>query len=209
MTNLFLKMLLNLRQEEVMLYGNLLSVQDSEVEDVIYFLETEYQEESISYPHETPDFHPQAALWAAKTVYFASQLILYRENQPKELVSLFPSFEGVITPSAILSADLCLRFIPSIITKLKIIDAEDPLVDILENIISIWHYSAIGYSIEYTNINFSTIPQSPCLYQLYIDRIIERKVHSLAELAIFKAGIQASLGWHSQLFWSDLKFSHS
>ena len=209
MTNLFLKMLLNLRQEEVMLYDNLLSVQEAEEKEVLYFLEMEYQEEKTNYPHQAPNFHPSAALWAAKTVYFAAQLILYRENQPGELKALLPSFDGVINAESILSADLCLRFLPAIITKLKIIDPEDALIEVLEAHLITWHYSAIGQPLDWSAIAFDNIEENPCLYQLYLDRIIEHKVHVLAAIAPFKKGIQASLGWHSNLLWSDLNLSQN
>lgn len=207
MTNLFLKMLLNLRQEGVMLYDNLLTIQEAEEREVVYFLELEYQEEKTNYPHQAPDFHPKAALWSAKTVYFAAQLILYRENQPEELKALLPYFDGIIDAEAMLSADLCLRFLPSIISKLKIIDPEDALIEVLETHLITWHYSAIGHALDWSTIDFNNIEKNACLYQLYVDRIIEHKVHSLANLAPFQKGIQASLGWHSKLLWSDLNLN--
>lgn len=204
MKNLFLKMLLNLRQEEIMLYDNLFQISAKEEAEVSYFLELEYQEEKSNYPYSAPNFHPKAALWAAKTTYFAAQLILYRDNQPEELNDLLPQFTGDISPEAFLSADLCLRFLPSILNKLKIIDPEDPLIDILEQHLTQWHYSAVGYPLDYSIIDFSDIEKNPCLYQLYIDRIIERKAHVLADLTYFQKGIQSSLGWHSNTLWNDL-----
>lgn len=207
MANLFLKMLLNLRQEEVMLYNNLLSVQEAEEKEALYFLEMEYQEEKNNYPHQAPNFHPKAALWAAKTVYFAAQLILYREHQVQELEVLLPSFDGTMNAETALSADLCLRFLPPIITKLKIIDPEDALIEVLETHLMTWHYSAIGHTLDWSIITFKNIEQNACWYQLYIDRIIEHKVYTLASIAPFQKGIQASLGWHSNLLWSDLNLS--
>lgn len=209
MTNLFLRMLLNLRQEEVMLYDNLLTVQEAEEKEALYFLEMEYQEESSNYPHQVPAFHSDAALWAAKTVYFAAQLILYRENQVGELNNLLPSFDGVLDAEAVLSADLCLRFLPAIISKLKMIDPEDALIEILEMHLITWNYSAIGYDLDWSAINFDSIQQNPCLYQLYLDRIIEHKVHALASIPPFQQGIQANLGWHANLLWSDLNLNES
>jgi hypothetical protein len=207
MTNLFLKMLLNLRQEEIMLYDNLLTVQEAEEKEVLFFLEMEYQEESSNYPHQAPAFHPEAAIWAAKTVYFAAQLILYRENQVGELKSLLPSFDGVLNAEAILSADLSFRFLPAIITKLKIIDPEDALIEVLEMHLITWNYSAVGYDLDWSSIDFDAIKQNSCLYQLYLDRIIEHKVHALASIPPFQQGIQASLGWHANLLWSDLNLN--
>lgn len=207
MTNLFLKMLLNLRQEEIMLYDNLFDIRPEEETEVGYFLELEYQEEKSNYPYNAPDFDPKAAVWAAKITYFAAQLILYRDNQPAELKDLLPDFSGDINPEAILSADLCLRFLPPILNKLKLIDPEDPLIEILEHHLSQWHYSAVGYPLNYSVVDFDHLEKNPCLYQLYIDRIIEHKAHTLADFSPFKKGLQSSLGWHSNILWSDLSTS--
>lgn len=204
MTNLFLRMIINLRKEEVMLYDNLLCIAPKEAEEVVYFLETEYQDERKSYPYKAPQFDAQAALWAAKTSYFAAQLILYRQNTPEELQQILPKYQGTISAAAILSADLTLRFIPNMIVQLKLLNPEDDLIHILEKQLITWHYSAVGHRLETDEIDFSTITTNPCLYQLYVDRVIERKVHYLAKEPKLQKGIIASLGWYKDIFWKDL-----
>ena len=205
MTNLFLRMILNMRKEEIMLYDNLLKISDSEAQEVVYFLDVEYQGEAEDFPFQASTFDANAALWAARTIYYASQLILFRESQPDELESILPSYEGTIDPSAILSVDLSLRFVPNIMKHLKLIDPEDSLIKILEKHLATWHYSAVGYDLKDSTLDFEVINNSPCLKQLYLDRVIEKKAQNLAKIPIINQGIKATLGMYSTVFWKEFE----
>lgn len=204
----FLKMIQTLRQqEEIMLYGSVLQISEKEAAGVTKFLESEYQQEVWEYPGEAPAFDAQAALWAAKTVYTAAQLMLYRENKPDDLVALLPSFQNNCTAVNALSADLCLRFLPNIIVQLKLIDSEDELIHILENILLEWHYSGINYPLEIDSLSFDLLFANNCLRQLYIDKIIAYKKLSLAMHAACKPLVTAQLGIFTQTFWNDFKIA--
>jgi len=81
MQNYFLKMIQYLREnEEVMLYGELIDFLEIEIKEVREYLENQFAEESLDYPYQPPDFDQNAAIWGAKTIFLASQLLLYREN---------------------------------------------------------------------------------------------------------------------------------
>jgi MoxR-vWA-beta-propeller ternary system domain bpX4 len=163
----FLKMIQTLRQqEEIMLYGNILNISEREAVEVTAFLNHEYQQESLSYPYIAPFFDENAALWGAKTVYIAAQLILYRENSEADLATLLPNFPQNPTAAALLSADLCLRFLPSMIVQLKLIDPEDELVAVLENLLHHWHYSAVNYPLDMGKCDFTHISENQCVLQL-------------------------------------------
>ncbi len=200
----FLNMIKNLRQnEDVMLYNNILKVNEIETEIAIEFLKKEYQNETLNFPFQSPDFDKNAALWAAKTVYISAQLILYRENKSEDIPTLLPDFQDTISPSSILSADLCLRFLPDMLVQLKFFDSEDPLVEILEKILSQWHYSGINSPLEIDKLDFTVIDSDDCLRQLYINRIIENKSLNLAKLPPFKDNILANLGIYGKEFWKE------
>ena len=125
-TNVFSSFLKNLRRnEEVILFRKILKIDKKDERTAINFLRTDFENEALNFPHLAPDFDEKGAIWAAKTVYLAAQLILYREHKPKDLKVLIPDFKGEITPSVILSVDLCLRFLPDMIRRLKVIDSED------------------------------------------------------------------------------------
>jgi hypothetical protein len=190
-----------------MLYGNILEVSETEDQEAIAYLAKEYENESLNYPFTAPRFDTQAALWAAKTVYVATQLMLYRENKESDLESLLPAYAPEMTPSAIVSADLLLRFLPDIIGHLKAIDPEDKLIEVLEKRLAAWHFSGVKYALPVNDLHFDVILSNPCLYQLYMDRVIENKSLPLARHPSLKEGVKASLGMYAGVYWNEFQQS--
>ena len=127
-----------------------------------------------------------------------------KPNQKSFRVS-FNHSRGRITPGAVLSADLCLRFFPDIIRQLRIIDTEDSLTGILENIIRTWHYSGISLGEPVEELDPQVIISDPCLLQLYCDRIIQYKNRGLANDPNIKQHIAASMGNFSSRFWPEFQ----
>lgn len=206
MNSYFLKMIRMLReQEETILYGNILAVSEAEAVEVSDFLQKEYWRESLDYPFTAPELDLKAALWGAKTVYIAAQLILYRENKDADLDALLPDFEGEVTPSTIMSADLCLRFLPDMLVQLKLIDTLDPLIEVLEEKLIRWHYSGVQYPLETERLDFEAIYGHACLKQMYANRIVEHKQVRLAKIPVFQQLIQANFGMYGETFWKDFK----
>lgn len=198
----FLNGIINLRNEaKLILHNTLLQTSAKEEALLTAFLAEEYQNESLEYPHTPPDFHPAAALWAAKITYTIAQLLLFRETPEEELPNILPPFVGPTTPATILSADLCLRFVPQIIGEAKAIDPGDPLLPLVEELLKKWHYSAIDFDLEEEQLSFDFLADSDCLQQLYVDRILTLKNKKRAERAAVKSLLLASLGNHSQIFW--------
>ncbi|KAA3440712.1 hypothetical protein [Rufibacter hautae] len=176
-----------------------------EEEDLVTeLLALEYEKESLNYPFTPPAFDGPAALWGAQTVYSASQLLLYRENQAEELSFLLPAYSNTLTPEAVLSIDLCLRFLPPLLEQASSIDNQDALISVLEQHLQQWHYSAVGYDLALENLSFETVLSDNCLLQLYADRVIQRKSRRLAEHAPIQTQIKASLGHYASTFWSAL-----
>ena len=201
----FTDMIIRLRrQEEILLYNNIIEVTEPESKAAIEFLRKEYEQEALDHPYTVPEFDPAAAVWAAKTVYVTAQLMLYRENRADDLQALLPAFPGEITPSAVLSADLCLRFFPSILFQLKVIDTADALIPLLEAELHRWHYSGLQYPLETDKLDFTVIATNECLGQLYTNRIIDYKKIQLAKHPACKDRIVASLGLYADEFWKDL-----
>ena len=191
--------------EEVMLYGNLLHVSDEDGAVAVAYLESEYMNEALEYPFEAPRFDAEAALWAAKILYTATQLLLYREHKEKDLESLLPEFKGEINASAMLSADITLRFLPPVITQLKGIDPEDKLIEILSEHLVTWHYSGIAFPLLTAQLRFNVVDSNQCLQQLYVNRVLETKKTELAKHPTLAASVRASLSIFSNFFWNELK----
>lgn len=203
----FVKMLQHLRYyEEVILYANLLEISGEEEAQATKYLKSEYETERLEYPFVTPSFNDSAALWAAKTVYIASQLLLYRQNRVEDLPSILPNFPGEISPSAILSADITLRFLPSVITQLQLIDPDDELINILKNHLQTWHYSGISSSLlNIETLSFDAIITNKCLHQLYVDRVIVNKKLALVHHPALENEISSTLGIYTSLLWKEFK----
>ena len=200
----FLNTIEHLRiNEEIILYTNLPHISEED-NLTIAFLEKEYANESTHYPYTPPAYNALAALWGAKTIYYALQLILYRENKGKDLPLLLPVYTDEQNASAILSADLCLRFLSQVLDQIKVIDADDLIIQVLEGHLQQWHYSAIGYNLNPEMLNFQQILENNSLKQLYINRIIENKSKKLAELPNLNEHVKASMGNYSSYFWEDL-----
>ena len=194
-------------KEEIILYDKLFDIKEGDEALVKEFLQIEFNIESKNHPFSTPKYDAESALWAAKIVYTACQILLYREHKEAELTDLLPAFTQPITTEAILSADLCLRFLPQILAEAKLIDPEDYLIPILESILNQWHYSGIGIPLSLKNLDCELIFSNPCLEQLYIDRVIDKKDKKRAELPQMLEKIRATLGNYTEKYWNEFKKS--
>lgn len=193
------------KYEEVILYNNILELTENDSKEVITFLELEFKSESLNYPINCPHFNEGAALWAAKTIYTATQLMLYREHKEADLAFLLPDFNNNPNPSEIVSADLCLRFLPDILNQLKLIDGEDKLIPLLEEKLTTWHFSGVNYPLDSEKIDFQNSISNFCLHQMYADRIILNKKIQLAKHPAFESPIAASMGIYVQELWKEFK----
>lgn len=206
----FLNMIKSLREgEEVILYYKNITSTPEEDQRVIDFLLSQYEDEQADYPARSPEFDGAAALWAAKMVYVAAQLILFREHKEEAINDLFPPDHAPTTPGSILSADLCLRFLPEMIKNLKVIDSEDLLIEWLEARLKKWHYSSVSYPLRIEELDFNEMYDNSCLLHLYCDRIIRYKNLPLALTPFFKSKIQAQMGLYGKEFWSEFQLHAS
>ncbi|MFT2010994.1 hypothetical protein ACMA1I_20140 [Pontibacter sp. 13R65] len=205
--NLFLHTLLQLRQqEEIIIFGNMLEITVPEEEEAAAFLTTEFNSECLEYPFTAPEFEKPAALWGARTIYLSAQLLFYRENQVEDLNALLPPYKGKITSASILSADLCLRFLPSILSHLKIIDPDDPLINLLEEHLHNWNFSGVNYSLDNSKLEFATVATDKCLLQLYANRVTAHRNLTLAQHPVFKNLILSNLGIFKDELWKELTY---
>ena len=204
----FYNTIFNLRQhEEIMLYDKMLEYVPEDEALVREFLQIEYDTESLNYPFTTPPFNASAALWAAKITYTACQLILFRENKEDELPQLLPAYDRVIDAGAILSADLCLRFLPQVVLQTRRIDPDDSLIGVVERHLQQWHYSSIGYSKDIVITADDEIFKNDCLQQLYADRVVAKKDADRAVQLPLQQKIRADMGMFTPVFWKTLNVS--
>jgi hypothetical protein len=179
-------------------------VSNSELNDVADFLAQEYENESLNYPFEAPKFHRKAAVWAAKTIYYAAQFLVHRKEEPKNLSKYFEDFKGEYSPAVMLSADISLRFLPAIVKELEHIDFEDWLVKLLKKQLQHFPYATIGHdmNLKIEEETLAKLFQDACFKNLYIDRVIARKDISQTAHTIIQENVAIHLGEHTKQFWS-------
>lgn len=206
----FLDTLFLLRQEEcITIFTDLQEISRKEEHDAAEYLETEFEKERLEFLSDTISYDKEAAIWAAKVLYHSAQLYLIRENTAKDLNKLIPPFNGKRDVSAILSADLSLRFVPQIILALQQADPEDRLIKLLENILIHFHYSAVGFDLELGNISWEEELKDNTYRKLYLEKIVEKKSYQLAEIPYINNLLVAEFGLHKDVFWRELKIMNN
>jgi hypothetical protein len=191
--------------EEIVVFEKQFTTSEVEEKEVAFFLETEFENESADYPVNAPPFHQPAALWAAKIIYFGAQLLLFREETAKDISVLFPKYNNQKTAAEHLSADICLRFLPYLVNKLKEIDPEDLLIKRMETIMMEFPYSAVGYFTESGTLQFDKLfMENNCYNQLLVNRVILKRDSNTAADPAIKLLIKSALGAHQQFFWPSL-----
>ncbi|SIT02489.1 hypothetical protein [Chryseobacterium gambrini] len=202
----FLDTLFLLRKEEcITIFSNIHEISKKEEQDAADYFQAEFEKERLEFLSDTLVCDTETAVWAAKIVYHSAQLHLIRENTAKDLNKLIPSFKGKKDISAMLSADLSLRFLPQIVSALQVSDPEDPLVKMLENILKQFHYSAVGMDLDLEDINWEEELKDKTYRKLYLERIVEKKSYQLAEIPYLNNLLTAEFGLHKDVFWKELK----
>lgn len=202
----FLDTLFHLRNDEhITIFVAIQDIPKKEEKDVATYLESEFEKERLEFLSDQINYNSETAVWAAKVLYRSAQLYLIRKDTDKNLEKLIPSFKGKKDVSATLSADLFLRFLPQIISALQSADPEDPLIKMLENILTQFHYSAIGFDFELNKINWEEELKDNTYRKLYLERIVEKKAYKLAEIPYINQLLLAEFGMYKDVFWRELK----
>lgn len=189
------------------LKARFLKIEDVDTEIALEFLRYIYNKEVVEYPYSPPPFDEKAALWASKILFYFAQLTIHRDQEISQLGDLLAAYTGEKTESAILSADLSLRFLPQIIQILESIHIEDEAIHLILKILHNWHYSGLFHHLDARKIHFTEIYHLPCLQTLYVDRVIEQKRLQIAHLKPIKPLVTSALGYYSSTFWKEFNSS--
>lgn len=192
-------------QGNMTIFTDLQEISLEETDAAADYLESEFENERLEFLSDKIEFDRSAAIWAAKVLYYSAQLYLIRKDTAKNLDQLVSQFKGNKHVSSILSADLSLRFLPQTISALQNADPEDPLIQILENILKKFHYSAIGFDLDLEKVNWEEELKDRTYRKLYLERIVEKKAISLAEIPYINQLLIAEFGMYKDIFWRGLK----
>ncbi|SHF43225.1 hypothetical protein [Chryseobacterium takakiae] len=202
----FLDTLFLLRKEEcITIFTDLHEISEKEIQDTADYLESEFEKERLEFLSLEINFDKEAAVWAAKVLYYSAQLYLIRKGTSRDLQKLIPDYKGKKDVSSILSADLSLRFVPQIVSALQNADSEDPLIKMLKNILKQFHYSAVGFDLDLEEINWEEELKDKTYRKLYLERTVEKKSYKLAEIPYINNLLIAEFGLYKGFFWKELK----
>lgn len=202
----FLDTLFLLRKEGTLtIFSDFKTLSEKEEKEAEDFFESEFEKERLDFLSDKIPFNKEAAIWAAKVLYHSAQLYLIRKDTAKDLEKLIPQYQDEKDVSAILSADLSLRFLPQLLDALQIADSTDPLVKILENILQQFHYSGIGLDLNLEKINWEEELKNKTYRKLYLERIVGKKAYKLAEIPYINQLLIAEFGMYKDIFWRELK----
>lgn len=189
----------------ITVFSNLHEISKKEEQEAGDYFEAELEKERLEFLSTDISCDKESAVWAAKVLYYSAQLYLIRENTAKDLDKLIPKLKIASDTSSVLSADLSLRFLPQIITLMQTADPYDPLVKILEEILTQFHYSGIGYPLNLEKVNWEKELKDKTYRKLYLERIVERKAYELAENPYVNQLLIAEFGLYKEIFWRELK----
>ena len=202
----FLDTLFPLRKEGALtIFSDLKTLTKKEENEAEDFFESEFEKERLEFLSHQISFNKESAIWAAKILYHSAQLYLIRKDTAKDLEKLIPQYQGEKDVSAILSADLSLRFLPRLLDALQVADSTDHLVKMLENILHQFHYSGIGLDLNLEKINWEEELKDKTYRKLYLERIVEKKAYKLAEIPYINQLLIAEFGIYKDIFWRELK----
>lgn len=202
----FLDTIFLLRKNEcITLFSNIQTISLKEEEEAGIYFEAEFEKERLEFLFNQLVCDKITAVWAAKVLYHSAQLYLIRENTAGNMENLIPKFKGTRTTSSILSADLSLRFLPEVMVALNSVDPEDPLIKMLEDVLTVFHYSGVGYELDLKGVNWEEELKDKTYRKLYLERIVEKKDYKLAEIPFINTLLIAEFGMHKDAFWRELK----
>ncbi|MBI1182727.1 hypothetical protein GC194_00540 [bacterium] len=144
---------------------------------VAAFLQAEYTRECLEYPANPPAFCSETAVWAARLVAQAAYFYLNRHENVELIEAQLTLRSEPVPVQEVLSADLCLRFLPQLIKALRLLDSEDPLVEILIKQVDLCSYTALLRS-DAKQVS-DELYLNPALRLLALDRLLEHNQNHL------------------------------
>jgi hypothetical protein len=132
---------------------------------------------------------------------------MIRDLGAEQVEAHLAPYPGTLTPQAVYSADLTLRYLPDLLQLAKGLAPDDVLVACLKNTLSQWPFSSVGTEgLEAQNLEPVLAHES--LKYAYTDRIIKRKDTSRAQNEAITELIREALGAHAPILWPGFDNTH-
>lgn len=143
--------------------------------------------------------HAPSAKSALMYIYRLCLLLADRSAPEEEIIRLGECMPALpTTADEVLSSDLSLRYLPDIYRMARAISESDPLVSMLERMATSFPLSSVGIP-PHLPPDLTLLQQQPCLWGLYLDRILEVQDDSRLANPAVVSGIRDALGMHASL----------
>lgn len=128
-------------------------------------------------PPGLPPLNVPVASWAARTLYLAAQVLVYRDLESQVFEPAIQNSPRSTAAGDQFSADLCLRFLPDLVRLARTASANDPLVKSLLQLAADWPLSSVGISGAALSVlgtsRVSALAQVAAVWRLYVDRVLQ------------------------------------
>lgn len=162
-----------------------------------------YKEDALEMPANVPNFHPEAALSAARYLYNAVQLVINRDLDAEIVEKYLNILPEPATPEIIYSADLSLRYLPELFSLAKGLSPLDIVVAKLKETATRWPFSSVGVEIE-DEYDLEKIIGHPALKYAYSDRILAKKDKKRAAHPLVMDLVDEILGAYAAELWPEV-----
>lgn len=172
---------------------------DEELQECEAILRSIEESVRLELAGEAPPFSPPAALWAATRLFRGAQALVYRELDGEELTRMFSdACHDPPNPATHYSVDLTLRYLPDLLAQARRTAQRDALVERLQALAADWPLSSVGTG-SVSGRDLRPILGHPGLFQLYTDRIIQRRDHSRLSEPRVREAVRQALGAFPEL----------
>lgn len=192
------------REGQVAVVNQIIPFTPQELQDTQTILEAYYQNDILEIPGTAPAFDADAALWAAGYIYRIVQLAMLREAGKQDILHWLSPYPATPTAASIYSADLCLRYLPDLLSLSKSLAPDDPLMQQIRETAMQWPFSSTGMNLP-ANGDLTAVIASPALLQAYADRIIATRDSNRCDIPAVQQTVTASLGNYASILWPDYK----
>ena len=163
-----------INEGNVTVAGSLQPFEEADLQSATIHLQQYYEDDCREMPFTAPALDMKAALWAAGYMYTTVQFILLRSLAPGLMETYLQPYQGAITPAAVYSADLTLRYLPDLFHLAKGLSPADPLIARLKMTALQWPFSAAAIPLD-TPPDLHVLHHHPSLRQAYTDRIMQAR----------------------------------
>lgn len=172
---------------------------ESDLSDVDQVLQETADQFATELAYHPPPFVSSAATWGALILYRSCQFLAYREpDLPYLQAVLCEECPQASSPAVCWSVDISLRFLPDLIRLARGLSHDHPFVISLLSIARQWPLSSVGVR-DIGPVDVQAFWGHPCLQQLYVDRVIERRDDQRLMDPTVRQAVRAAVGIYPEL----------